>query len=68
LKQYFISLKKFSRGFIFPSGLAAMGHLPNFYRDSDQKEQKNDEGKSQAAPTYNQSIARKSSSKLRVKL
>jgi len=41
-----------------------MEYLTIFYRDSHQKELKNDEEKPKAAPSYNQPIASKSSSKL----
>jgi len=33
-----------------------MEYLTNFYRDRDQTEFKNDEGKSKAAPRYNRSL------------
>jgi len=41
-------------------------YLTNFYRDSLRKSLKNGEGKSKAAPRYNQPIAQNSSSKLPV--
>jgi len=43
-----------------------MGHLTIFYRDSHQKELKEDEEKSKATPSYNPPIAWKSSSMLPV--